>query len=65
MSTELNVADCSYLDQAWTFIDCPGSVEWDQDARTEMLESLANFDDTLLKNLLDDIAPQQPMLNPI
>ena len=57
MSTELNVADCSYLYQAWTFIDCPGSVELDQDARIEMLESLANFDDTLLKNLLDDIAP--------
>lgn len=27
MSTELTVATTSYLDDPWTFIDCPGSVE--------------------------------------
>lgn len=31
MSTELNVASCRYLDQKWTFLDCPGSVELAQD----------------------------------
>ena len=37
MSTELNVADCTYLDQSWTFIDCPGSVELGQDARNALM----------------------------
>lgn len=27
MSTEMNVATADYLDERWTFIDCPGSVE--------------------------------------
>jgi elongation factor G len=31
MSTELNVASCRYLDESWTFLDCPGSVELSQD----------------------------------
>jgi elongation factor G len=31
MSTELNVASCQYLDETWTFLDCPGSVELGQD----------------------------------
>ncbi len=31
MSTELNVASCDYLDESWTFLDCPGSVELAQD----------------------------------
>jgi len=33
MSTEANVATTSYLDEDWTFIDAPGSVELMQDAR--------------------------------
>ena len=37
MSTELNVANCQYLDEAWTFIDCPGSVELGQDARNALM----------------------------
>ena len=32
MSTELNVAAATYLDERWTFLDCPGSVELSQDA---------------------------------
>ena len=32
MSTEPNVASTQYLDEQWTFIDCPGSVELIQDA---------------------------------
>ncbi len=32
MSTELNVASCTYLGESWTFLDCPGSVELAQDS---------------------------------
>ena len=31
MSTELSVASAEYMDEIWTFIDCPGSVELSQD----------------------------------
>jgi len=31
MTTQLNIATTSYLDDEWTFIDCPGSVEFMQD----------------------------------
>lgn len=37
MSTELNIAQCSYLDEPWTFIDCPGSIELGQDARNALM----------------------------
>ena len=32
MSTEVNVAHTSYLGDDWVFLDCPGSVEFQQDA---------------------------------
>tara|TARA_B100000315_G_scaffold214901_1_gene213740 strand:+ start:4453 stop:4812 length:360 start_codon:yes stop_codon:yes gene_type:complete len=32
MSVEMNIATVNYLDEEWTFIDCPGSVELQQDA---------------------------------
>lgn len=32
MSTEVNVASCTYLDEPWTFLDCPGSNEFAQEA---------------------------------
>lgn len=31
MSTEVSVASCEYLGETWTFLDCPGSVEFQQD----------------------------------
>jgi elongation factor G len=31
MSTEVNIATASYLDDRWTFLDCPGSIEFQQD----------------------------------
>jgi elongation factor G len=37
MSVEPNVAHCSYLDEAWSFIDCPGSVELAQDAQDALI----------------------------
>jgi elongation factor G len=32
MSTELTVAPARFMDQDWVFLDCPGSVEFQQDA---------------------------------
>jgi elongation factor G len=32
MSTELNIASIDYLGDQWTFIDAPGSIEFQQDA---------------------------------
>ncbi len=37
MSTELNVAHCEYLDDPWTIIDCPGSVELLQDSLNTLM----------------------------
>jgi len=37
MSTEINVARASYLDDPWTFLDCPGSVELAWEAQTALL----------------------------
>jgi elongation factor G len=37
MSTEINVARATYLDDPWTFLDCPGSVELAWEAQTAML----------------------------
>ena len=39
-------------------IEIPGEVkDREQEARTELLESLADFDDELLENLLEDVIP--------
>ena len=32
MSVEVSVANASYLGESWTFIDCPGSVEFTQES---------------------------------
>ena len=37
MSVEPNVAHATYLDEAWSLIDCPGSVELSQDARNALM----------------------------
>jgi elongation factor G len=33
MSTEISIAECEYLGEHWTFLDCPGSIELAQDAK--------------------------------
>ncbi len=39
-------------------VEIPGEVkDREQEARTELLESLADFDDNLLENLLEDVIP--------
>jgi elongation factor G len=37
MSIELNVAHATYLDDEWTLIDCPGSIEFAQETRAALM----------------------------
>ncbi len=37
MSTELNVATTTYLDDTFTFLDCPGSIEFSQDGANALV----------------------------
>ncbi|MBK8908687.1 MAG: elongation factor G [Rhodospirillales bacterium] len=37
MSTEVNVATTTYLDETWTFLDCPGSIELMQEAFSALM----------------------------
>lgn len=37
MSTETNVASTEFLGDTWTVIDCPGSIEFQQEARNAMM----------------------------
>ncbi|HSV28971.1 MAG TPA: elongation factor G [Candidatus Omnitrophota bacterium] len=37
MSVEPNVASAEYLGEKWTFVDCPGSVEFQQDAYNALM----------------------------
>jgi elongation factor G len=37
MSVEVNVATTSFMDERWTFIDCPGSIEFSHEARTALM----------------------------
>ncbi len=39
MSTELNVVSLKYLNEPWTILDCPGSVEISQDGRNAVMVS--------------------------
>ena len=36
MSVELNAATTTFMDESYTFIDCPGSVEFAQEARAAL-----------------------------
>jgi elongation factor G len=37
MTTEPNFAHCEYLGEAWSFIDCPGSIELLQDTHSALM----------------------------
>jgi elongation factor G len=37
MSVELNIAHTKYLDDPWIFIDCPGSIEFAQEAHNALM----------------------------
>ncbi len=36
-SVELSVANCTFMGDRWTLIDCPGSIEFAQDARNALM----------------------------
>ncbi len=36
MSTEITAADCTFMDDPWTLLDCPGSLEFAQDPRNAL-----------------------------
>jgi len=37
MSVEVNVASTMFMGEKWTFIDCPGSIEFSHEARTALM----------------------------
>ncbi len=37
MSTELSLASAEFLGDPWTFLDCPGSIEFQQDGRCALM----------------------------
>ncbi|MBO6783421.1 MAG: elongation factor G [Alphaproteobacteria bacterium] len=37
MSTELNTAHCEFMGDRWAILDCPGSIEFAQDARNALM----------------------------
>lgn len=37
MTVETNVAHCTYLDDPWTILDCPGSIELNQDRNCALM----------------------------
>jgi elongation factor G len=37
MSVELNIAHCQFMDEDWTILDCPGSIEFSQDGRNALM----------------------------
>lgn len=37
MSVEVNIATASYLGESWCFLDCPGSIEFQQDAYNALM----------------------------
>jgi len=37
MSIELNIAHCQFMDEDWTILDCPGSIEFSQDSRNALM----------------------------
>lgn len=37
MGVEVNIANTTFLDEAWTILDCPGSVEFQQDTRDALM----------------------------
>ncbi|HLN22529.1 MAG TPA: elongation factor G [Patescibacteria group bacterium] len=37
MSVEVNIAATTYLEDRWTFLDCPGSIEFQQDSYNALL----------------------------
>ena len=43
MSVELNIADTTFLGDSFTFIDCPGSIEFQHEGATVMVAPASGF----------------------
>ncbi|MBL8696976.1 MAG: elongation factor G [Alphaproteobacteria bacterium] len=37
MSVEMNIAHATFMDEAWTFVDCPGSIEFAHEAHAALM----------------------------
>jgi elongation factor G len=59
MSVELNVASTSFMGEAWTFIDCPGSIELGHEAQTALM--VADIAIVVLEPILDRALMLAPM----
>ncbi len=60
MSTELTAAPATYLEDQWTFIDCPGSVEFSQEAQDTL--SIADIAVVVVEPETDRAVMLSPLL---
>ncbi len=60
MSTEANLAQTRFLDEDWTFVDCPGSVELEQESRNVMMAVDAAI--VVVEPTLDRVVSLSPLL---
>ncbi len=77
MSIELNVAHCQFMDEDWTILDCPGSIEFWQEGRNALMaadiavvvvesdSSKASVVSPILKFLADRSIPHVIFINKI
>ena len=77
MSIELNVAHCQFMDEDWTILDCPGSIEFWQEGRNALMaadiavvvvesdSSKAGVVSPILKFLADRSIPHVIFINKI
>jgi elongation factor G len=61
MSTELTAAPATYLDDQWTFVDCPGSVEFSQEAQGAL--SIADIAVVVVEPETDRAVMLSPLLH--
>ncbi|MSP92507.1 MAG: elongation factor G [Myxococcales bacterium] len=59
MGVEMNAATCTYLGDTWTVLDCPGSIEFGQDA----VHALQVVDAAVV--VVDPLAEKAPLVGPL
>ena len=60
MSVELSVAGCSFMDEPWTMIDCPGSIEFAQDTFNALM--VADLAVVVCEPLADKAPAMAPLM---
>ena len=60
MSVELNVATTTFMGEAWTFIDCPGSIEFAHETQTALM--VADVAIVVFEPILDRALMLAPLL---